>query len=81
MPRAVYCDAYNCSLTAKAIGEILYAAYLEDRQNVYFNFSGGTNACIGGSSGIALYLGFTYGVDINAVIDRLDVTGTILLNG
>jgi len=77
-PKAVYCNVLNCSLTAKAIGEILYAAYLEDRQNVYFDFSGGTNA---GDNAIESYLMATYSVSVLDVIDRLDITGTIILNG
>jgi len=76
-PKVVSCDAHDSSLTAKAIGEILYAAYLEDRQNVYFNFSGGTNAY---DEYIDFYLYGTYGVALGAVVDRLDVTGTIILN-
>jgi len=76
-PKVVSCDVHNCSLTAKAIGEILYAAYFDDRQNVYFNFSGGTNA---NSTSIDSYLQATYGVALAAVVLRLDVTGAILLS-
>jgi len=77
MPKATICDVQGSSLTAKAIGEILYAAYLDDRQEVYFTFSGGTNA---NNEYIDFYLGFTYGVTLDTVIARLDVTGTIILN-
>jgi hypothetical protein len=76
MPRAIYCAASNSSLTAKAIGEILYAAYLEDRQNVNFTFNGGNNA---NSTSIDSYLQVTYGVTLAVVVTRLDVTGTITL--
>lgn len=43
-PKAISIVASGCALTAKSIGDILYAAYLANRANVVYNFSGGTNA-------------------------------------
>jgi hypothetical protein len=77
-PKLAYCDVRICSLPSGALGEILYAAYLDDRQSVYFDFSGGTNA---NDTAIDSYLQATYSVTLAAVILRLDVTGTIILNG
>ena len=70
-------SASNCALTAKSIGDILFAAYVANRQNVNFNFSGGTNAA---SGVINTYLLATYGVTFATVYAALDVTGTILYN-
>lgn len=69
--------ASGCALTAKSIGDILYAAYADNRANVNFDFSGGTNAAYGA---IDDYLINTYSVDIDTVITALDVTGTIQFN-
>ena len=41
---AVHIDATGSALTAKSIGDILYAAYVDNRLNVTFEFIGGTNA-------------------------------------
>ena len=37
-------DANNCSLTAKAIGDLLYAAFVFNFMDCYFDFTGGSNA-------------------------------------
>lgn len=76
-PKATTIYGTNCALTAKSIGDILYAAYADNRANVNFNFSGGTNAAYGA---IDDYLINTYSVDIDTVVTALDVTGTIQLN-
>lgn len=76
-PKATTIDASNCALTSKSIGDILYAAYVDDRPSVVYNFSGGTNAAYGA---IDDYLTNTYSVDIDTVVTALDVRGTIQLN-
>ena len=43
-PKASIIDALNCALTAKSIGDILYQAYVDNRADVVYYFSGGTNA-------------------------------------
>lgn len=43
-PKASNITATACALTAKSIGDILYAAYIDNRPNVDYDFSGGTNA-------------------------------------
>lgn len=45
--KTVTLSASGCALTAKSIGDILYAAYADNRANVNFDFSGGTNAANG----------------------------------
>ena len=75
--KAVTLIASGCALTAKSIGDILYAAYADNRANVNFDFSGGMNAAY---SAIDDYLVNTYSVDIDTVVTALDVTGTIQLN-
>lgn len=72
--------ASGCALTAKSIGDILYKAYVDNRANVNYNFSGGTNA---NASAIYSYLNTQYGIDDPEVViyDFLsDNGGTILLN-
>ena len=46
-PKATTIFASGCALTAKSIGDILYAAYIDNRKNVVFDFSGVTNASYG----------------------------------
>ena len=72
--------ASGCALTAKSIGDILYAAYADNRANVNFDFSGGTNAV---ASAVYSYLTTQYAfVDPEVqVYDVLsDNGGTIQLN-
>jgi len=72
--------ASGCALTAKSIGDILYAAYNDARADVNYNFSGGTNA---NASAVYSYLTSQYGlVDPESqIIDYLlDNGGTIQLN-
>ena len=76
-PNNSYINATSCALTAKSIGDILYFAYLDDRQNVFYDFSGGTSASEGD---VDTYLIATYGVDLNSIITVLDVTGSISIN-
>lgn len=76
-PNAVNITAAGCALTAKSIGDILYQAYVANRQNVNFNFSGGTNAT---SGAVNTYLLAKYGIAFATVYAALDVTGTILYN-
>ena len=76
-PRAATIFAQGCRLDAKSIGDILYAAYIENKPDVMYYFSGGTNA---NEEGINDYLFDTYAVPLATVIALLDVTGTITLN-
>lgn len=72
--------ALNCALTAKSIGDILYAAYLDNRENVLFDFSGGANA---GATAIYSYLTAQYGItdpEVEIYDTLLNNGGTILLN-
>jgi hypothetical protein len=43
-PKVITLYVSGCALTAKSIGDILYAAVADNRANVVYNFSGGTNA-------------------------------------
>ena len=65
-------NASNCALTAKSIGDILYAAYADNRANVNYNFTGGTSA---GATAINAYLTITYGVGITLVAVKAALTG------
>lgn len=76
-PKATTIDASNCALTAKSIGDILYAAYIDNRENVDFNFSVGANA---GWDDVKTYIFNTYGITGQTVVDSLDVTGEIFFN-
>lgn len=75
--KAITVVANGCALTAKSIGDILYAAYVDNRANVNYVFTGVTNATYGA---IDDYLVNTYPVDIDTVVSVLDVTGTIQFN-
>ena len=46
-PKATTIYGAGCAFTAKSIGDIIYAAYVDNRLNVNFDFSGGTNAAYG----------------------------------
>lgn len=76
-PKSNYINLSSCALTAKSIGDILYSAYIDNRQNVYFNFSGGDNAL---QSDVDAYLLSKYGVSYATIYALLDVTGTILID-
>ena len=71
--------ATNCALTAKSIGDILYAAYADNRANVNFNFTGGTNANV---DAINVYLDYVYNITFTGDIDTVLTAngGTIQLN-
>lgn len=78
-PLATTAIAQNCALTAKSIGDIIYQAYIDNRQNVNFDFSGGTNALEGA---VDTYLQSAYGVTYATVYSLLVTTnlGTILID-
>lgn len=80
--KAIHIDAAGCALTAKSIGDILYAAYADNRANVNFDFSGGTNAANGL---IEEYWLYTYAAPTNVELSDVLVSltgngGTIQLN-
>lgn len=77
--KAVEVIATNNALTAKSIGDILYAAYIDNREDVVYDFSGGTNA---DDTAIEAYLNATYGIaSILTIIDALNALGgTITYN-
>ena len=72
--------ASGCALTAKSIGDILYKAYADNRANVNFNFTGGTNAA---ASAVYSYLTTQYAIS-DPEVEVYDVLvnngGTIILN-
>jgi len=77
-PKVVNLVASDCALTAKSIGDILYAAYVGNRANVNFNFSGGTNAV---QSAVDAYLQATYSLTFDTIGNGLIASGgTIILN-
>ena len=73
---AVTLVAIGCALTAKSIGDILYQAYVDNRANVIFDFTGGTNA---NKQSIINYLATQYGL-ADPEGDVLNYGGTVLLN-
>lgn len=77
-------NAVNCALTAKSIGDILYHAYIDNRENVVFNFSGGTNAAIQAIDDYILTIPGNQGdfqIGVDGVVDVLtDLGGVIVLN-
>lgn len=78
-PKAKVVLAAGCALTDKSIGEILYAAYLDNRKDVNFDFSGGTNA---NDSDIDTYLQATYSLSLSTATSALEgLGGTLFLNG
>lgn len=72
----------QCALTAKSIGDILYQAYIDNREYVVYNFSGGTNAPYGDSlTGIYKYVLDTYGINLDDLTSVLsDLGGTFTFN-
>ena len=77
--KAINVVANGCALTAKSIGDILYAAYVDNRANVNFDFSGGTNADV---DDVNDYLDSTYGVTFTGEVEYVMVAngGVIILN-
>ena len=78
--KAVTCTAVGCALTAKSIGDILYQAYVDNRANVNYNFSGGTNAA---ASAVYSYLTAQYAIsepELEVYDVLVDNGGTIVLN-
>jgi hypothetical protein len=71
-PKATIITATNCALTAKSIGDILYAAYIANRANVDYDFSGGTNA---DEEEVADYYLANYGESYTIAIGVLDALG------
>ena len=63
------------ALTAKSIGDILYAAYIDNRANVVYDFSGGTNAEY---DDIKTYIFNTYGVAGTTVVTALENLGGVI---
>lgn len=77
-PKAVYCKSDLSALTAKSIGDILYAAYIDNRKNVVYDFSGGTNA---GTTDIGIYTLAAYGMTLGQLDNPLVADGgTVLYN-
>lgn len=75
-PKARTIAAQDCSLTAKSIGDVLYQAYIDDRQNVIYDFSGGTNAAYGDSlTGIYKYVLDAYGINLDDLTTALAALG------
>ena len=77
--KAISIDAEAASLTAKSIGDILYYANLESREDVVYSFNSGLNA---NHTAIAAYMLATYGLDLDDVLENLTsgLGGTITLN-
>lgn len=77
--KAIAISGNACALTAKSIGDILYAAYVDNRANVNFNFIGGTNA---GYGAVGAYTSATYGKTSFELINLLVTVngGTIQIN-
>lgn len=76
--KVITLDAHNCALTAQSIGDILYLAYIDNREDVVFDFSGGTNAAEGD---VNIYIDSKYGVEVSTYIDALvALGGSITLN-
>lgn len=78
--KAIDLNASNCALTAKSIGDILYSAYVDDRSDINYNFTGGTNAT---ASAVYSYLTAQYAIaDPEAQVYDVLVNngGTIQLN-
>lgn len=75
----VTCLAVGCALTAKSIGDILYQAYIDNRENIVYDFSGGTNAS---ETLIETYFDSEYGLVWSSVYNQLVTVngGTITLN-
>lgn len=71
-PKATTVLASGCALTKKSCGDILYAAYIDDRADVEYDFSGGTSAV---DTAISGYLTDTYGVDLFTVETALELNG------
>lgn len=74
-PNTVYVSAVGCALTAKSIGDILFEAYTDNRPNVTFNFTGGTNA---NSASIDYYIGNEYSTDLQTILDGLVADGGVI---
>lgn len=79
MPHATDLIASSCALTAKSIGDIIYSAYVDNREDVIYDFSSGTNA---NQTAIAAYMLTTYGLDLSNVLEDLTsgLGGVITLN-
>lgn len=77
--KAILLDCTNCSLDAKSIGDILYAAYLDNRLEIAYIFTGGNNAL---QSDVNAYLLANYGVTYATVYALLVTTngGTITID-
>lgn len=78
-PKVILLDARSCSLSRKYIGDVLYAAYQDNRAGINFLLTGGSNAI---QSEVDTYLQATYGVTYATVYALLVTTnlGTILID-
>ena len=74
-PKAKIVEASNCALTAKSISDILYAAYDENRANVIYQFSGGTNAPY---AAIDEHLDENYSSDVDTIVNSLVANGGVI---
>lgn len=71
--------ANNAALTAKSIGDILYAAYLDNRENVVYDFSGGTNALHYGIGSVDEYItNLGIAVTLDELISDLSSKGGVI---
>lgn len=78
--KVVFCNATNCGLTAKSIGDILYQAYIDGRENVVYNFSGGTNANVTQIDAYMLSAGYGVTVD-DCFLVLVGEGGVLTING
>lgn len=74
--KAITVIANGCALTAKSIGDILYAAYVDNRANVNYNFIDGTNA---GYDAIDDYLIENYSLDEATILNSLVTNGGVIM--
>ena len=74
-PKATTIYGSGCKLTAKSIGDILYQAYVDNRENVNYYFTGGTNAAYGA---IDSYLNDKYSSDVDTIVNSLTANGGVI---
>lgn len=74
--KAITVIANGCALTAKSIGDILYSAYVDNKANVNYNFTSGTNAAY---STIDEYLDENYSSDVDTIVNSLTANGGVII--